>query len=67
MKLLIFSVSWSAIGLYKLNTIALPMPNSTNESMLTILEKRELTPTYANPMDAIKAFRQANPRSMVMH
>ncbi len=48
-KACIFSVSFSAIGLYKLNMIACPTPNSANDNKESILLNKPLTPKYVDP------------------
>lgn len=45
----IFSLSFSAIGLYNEKTIAEPIPNSVKESTPSTLENKPDTPRYSAP------------------
>lgn len=49
MRLLIFSVSFFAIGLYRLYVRAVPAPSSTSDKTVNMFEKSPFTPKYSLP------------------
>ena len=50
----IFFLSFCASGLYRLKTIAFPIPNSANDNIVRILVKSPFTPKYSAPKILIK-------------
>jgi hypothetical protein len=62
---MIFSVSSSASGLYRLQMIAVPMPSSVKLSMEMMEENRPFTPSSSLPRVMISIFLDTNPMSTI--
>lgn len=59
---LIFSLSLFAMGLYRLNVIALPTPNSAKDNNDNTFVNNPFNPKYSTPNECTKLFALQTPK-----